>query len=190
MISSVVGAMTKDVLIAHKNGKLPVGYSSAISVYFEKAEEKALKEDLSEMIKIFAEGSSVVAAASRLIRENNGFFQAVLSALQEDLSKTPDKSVLADTLRAFDEAGIQYKHVLTREIQQLFLHAHGTDSPIIQVAAPLSPDLFTEATFTGVPLVTVQKSLIGGVRIFYNGTVHDDSWRARLTELLTAVKHV
>ena len=177
-------------MTAHQKGKLPAKYLPPVTEYVEKASDKVLGQDLMGLVKILAEGSSVIAVAPQLMREKNTLFKAILASLREDLASIPAATELGMYLRSIDEAGPQYQQVLTREMQTLLLQATGKDSPIVQVAAMLPAGALNESKLPGVPLITVNQSLIGGARLFLNGTVCDDSWRARLTKLLNAVKTV
>lgn len=190
MISQLVGAMTKDVLTAHQQKGLPKGYLAPIQTYVDKTEDEAFASDLSALLELLAENTSVISAASRLVREKNAFFLAILESLPAVQQYTSDKTALGQYLASIEQAGPQYQQVLVREMQTVLLHATNTDSAIVQIAAPVKAGELDLESLPGIPQVKVNRSLIGGARVFHNGEVKDDSWRARLTNILSAVTNV
>ncbi|MDG1950643.1 MAG: hypothetical protein P8J32_07565 [bacterium] len=190
MVSQLVGAVAKDVLMARQNKLSLDGYLAPLAKYVEKANDEMFVADLSALLELLAENTSVISAASRLMREKNTLFQAVLSSLPTVTDYTSDETSLGQYLSSIHEAGRQYEQVLVREMQTLLLHATNIDSAIVQVAAPVENGELDVSTLPGVPMVTVNRSLIGGARVFHNGDVRDDSWRARLTQVLGAVTKV
>lgn len=182
--------MTQDALIARQKKGLPKDYLAPINKYVEKAKDETFVQDLSALLELLAENTSLISAAPRLSREENGFFIAVLTSLPHVKTYASDKTALGKYLSSIDEAGTQYKQILTREMQTLLLHATGNDSAIVQIAAPVQENELDLSKLPGIPHITVNRSLIGGARVFHDGTVRDDSWRARLTQILTAVTSV
>lgn len=190
MVTQLVGAMTKDVLMA-RQGKMKLdGYLPSVAKYVEKSKDDMFVSDVSALLELLAEDTSIIAAASRLAREKNTFFQAILASLPTVSDYASKTTSLGQYLASINEAGPQYTKVLVREMQTLLLHATNIDSAIVQIAAPVEDGELDVSSLPGVPMVTVNRSLIGGTRVFYNGEVRDDSWRARLTQVLTAVKNV
>ena len=190
MISELVGAITKDALSARQKKGLPKGYLPSVAKYVEKAKDDAFVQDVSALLALLAENTSVLSAAARLSREENGFFIAILASLSEVQGYTSNKTALGQYLASIEEAGPQYTQILIREMQTLLLHATGQDSAIVQIAAPVKEGELDLSKLPGIPQVNVNRSLIGGARVFHNGEVQDDSWRARLTGVLKAVTNV
>lgn len=188
MISSFVGTVVQDVMRARTGKTLDKAYLPAVAEYVQSATDEVLAKDLMPLTTMLAQGTSVIAVAPVLMREKNMLFKAILVSLSEDLSKIPAATSLGQYLASIEDAGVQYTQILTREMQSLLLAATGVDSPIVQVATELPASAVKDAKLSGVPFVSVNKSLIGGVRIFHNGTLRDDSWKARLTSILTAIK--
>lgn len=188
MISQLTAAITKDVLEAKRSGtKLSSSYPASLRTYVEKTADEDVARDLKSMTEVLGDGTSLLAAAPRLLKEGNGLLNALLDALSEMESVQAEGTALGSYRSLVREAGSQYERVLIRELQALLLVARDIDSPLVQVAQPLPASLKQESRFPGVPLVTVNRSLLGGLRIFHNGQVQDASWRARLTKVLSAV---
>jgi hypothetical protein len=190
MVSQLIGAMTQDVLRARQDKKSLKGYLAPVSEYLKSASDESFVSDISALVELFAEQTSVISSASRLMKEQNGFFKAVLDSLSDVSRYSSKETELGHYLLNIKDAGSQYEQILTREMQTLLFHATGVDSAIVQVAAPVEEKELDLSALPGVPMVTVNRSLIGGARVFQNGTVSDDSWRARLTQVLSAVENV
>lgn len=158
-------------------------YPVSIVSYLETVGPDQYVTDAEMAMHVLAGSTSIIEQARRLA-EANGLFSAFLDMLPEVRGYTGSRTSLGETLGSFREAGGSYARVFDRELQTLLLHARGEDSPILQVAAEVE---LSKVDLPGIPSVTVRKDLIGGVRMFYDGSLTDDSWRARLTKVLSAV---
>ncbi|MBT4856745.1 hypothetical protein HON52_00985 [Candidatus Uhrbacteria bacterium] len=190
MISQLVGAITKDTLAARSRKGLPKGYLAPVHSYVEKVDDQTFVDDLSAILELLAENTSVIAAAARLEREKNSFFLAILDALPQVRGYASKETNLGQYLTSIEKVGSQYQQILVREMQTLLLQATNTDSAIVQIATEVDTSELDITSLPGIPQVKVNKSLIGGVRVFHDGNVRDDSWRARLTQILSAVTNV
>ena len=198
MVTQMIQAMTLDVLQAVKqsdlfsldqNGRnkamkdhLP-DYPTAVTKYLASTDEEQFVADMEGLLPVLG-SESVIAQAQQLRKEENVFFNTVLKSLSACRSMTGDATGLAKQIAWFKEASGMYQRVFDRELQLLLLTATGEDSPIAQIATDAEVDL---SHLPGVPSVQVQRSLLGGSRVFHNGTLNDQSWRARLTKILSAV---
>lgn len=199
MVTQLLRAMTFDVLQsvkspdfftlaqakrdAHVSTSLPE-YPAGIAKYVRSVSENEFVADAEAILQVLGSGGSVITDASRLTRSGNGFFVAMLDSLKAVLVYESSDTQLGVTLASFQEAGSKYSRVLRRELQLLLMAARGEDSAIVQVAAPTEVDV---SALPGVPEVAVQRQLLGGARVFFNGKLKDDSWRARLTQVLSVI---
>lgn len=158
-------------------------YPKSLKSYLGSVSEQNFTKDCEQMIPILGTDGSITAQAGLLMESKNGFFEAFVDGLAA-MREVEGESELAVQMNRFRNAGVQYARVLDREMQQLLLAAKDQDSPIIQIAAPADIDT---SKLEGVPSVEVNRSLIGGARSFHNGTLKDDSWRARLTEVISVI---
>lgn len=199
MVTQLLRAMTFDVLQsvkspdfftlaqakrdAHVNSTLPE-YPAGVAKYVRGVSEEDFVADVEAVLQVLGSGGSVIIDAPRLTRSGNGFFVAMLDSLKEVIAHKSEKTQLGATLASFNDAGAKYVRVLRRELQLLLMAARGEDSAIVQVAAPAEVDI---TGLPGVPEVAVQRQLLGGARVFFNGKLKDDSWRARLTQVLSVI---
>lgn len=212
MVSELLSAVCADVLhvAGHetfftqtKEGRtqrsselLSTAYPQPLRAYLALTESGACTADLNQLIPILGTQISVFVQVPALIGAKNQLFQAFLDALPLIvgdwlLLEASGDSALAKQCRSTSEAGVQYERILTREAQELFLLATNIDSPTIQVATALDRQerraMMQETRLPGIPMVQTNTELLGGARQFYRGTMQDDSWRARLTRVLTVV---
>lgn len=158
-------------------------YPKSVISYLSRVDEESFVGDMEEMLPVLG-STSVIAEAKQLVKNDNGYFSSVLKALSDCRRMAGDTTDLAKRVRWFGEASGMYKRVFDRELQLLLRLATGEDSPIAQIAVEEEVDV---GALPGVPSVQVQRSLLGGSRVFHNGTLNDRSWRARLTKILSAV---
>lgn len=159
-------------------------YPQPIAKYVRNVSEQALVDDFHPVLEVLGSSTSVIAEAQRLEREKNAYFAAVLDSLKHLSSFEDDSTQLGQMMKSFRDAGAKYARVLDRELQMLLLTAREEDSPIVQVAAPVELDV---SHLPGVPSTVVRRPLLGGTRMFLNGKLADDSWRARLTKILSVI---
>jgi len=157
-------------------------YPEEFVLYITAVSETAFVKDASALMEILGANTSVMNEAWRLTQEQNGFFNAFLDAMKALERYRDEQMTLGATLTSFRDAGRKYDRVLSRELQTLLLLSRAEDSAVIQIAIEADLDL---SHLPGIPSVTVRRSLLGGSRMFLNGTLNDRSWRARLTKLLT-----
>ena len=158
-------------------------YPKSLKSYLGSVSEQDFTKDCEQMIPILGSDGSITAQANLLMKSGNGWFEAFVDGLSM-IRQIDGQSELAVQMNHFRAAGEQYRRVLEREMQQLLLVAKDQDSPIVQIAAPAEIDT---SNLEGVPSIEVNRSLIGGARSFHNGTLKDDSWRARLTEVISVI---
>lgn len=170
----------RDTQIDAKLGKT---YPKSLRNYVASVSEAQFTRDCEAVIPVLGSGESIAALAKTLAAQKNGWFDAFVDGLSA-IRSCSGQSHLAQLIELYKGAGTQYARVLDRELQQLLLGARGEDSPIIQIAtaSPVDP-----SGMSGVPSVEVNKSLIGGARSFHNGVLRDDSWKARLTEVISVI---
>ena len=198
MVTQMIQAMTLDVLQAVKESDLfsldrkgrakalktyLPDYPAPLTDYLISAKEGPFVADMEGLLPILG-STSVIAEAQQMRKDGNGFFDAVLRSLSACRDMRGKETALAQQIAWFKAASGMYQRVFDRELQLLLLTATGEDSPIAQIAMDAEVDL---TSLPGVPSVQVQRSLLGGSRVFHNGTLNDQSWRARLTKILSAV---
>ena len=187
MVTNIVRAMTYDVMRAETTkDTLPKNYPAALSAYAKSAKEAQLESDLSAVVEIIGSDESVVTAMGRLIEEKNAYAVAIAESLKEVRDFDDDSTALGQQVVSIREAGAQYMRAFDRELQTLLMIATGEDSPIVQIARQPQKPLDT-SKLPGIPSIQVNTSLLGGSRLFYEGRVTDQSWRARLMQVLHAV---
>lgn len=199
MVTQLLQAIAFDVLQAVKDPaffsmpqaqreeqvkKALLNYPQPMAKYVRNVSEQGFVEDLHPVLEVLGSSTSIIAEARRLAREKNAFFGAVLDSLKSVSSYEDQKTRLGEVMQSFRDAGPKYGRVLDRELQSLLLAARDEDSPIVQIAAPADLDV---SHLPGVPSIIVQRPLLGGTRMFLNGKLADDSWRARLTKILSVI---
>lgn len=213
MVSNVVSAVVTDMLTVARSeaffaqakdtrseqlvGQLGSNYPQPLRAYLSTVTAEAFASDLEQVIPTLGSDGSIFADVPELMSgQGNQFFQALLAALTEELrnwllADVSTDSQLGTYCAHVVTAGPLYTRILIRETQELLLAAKGIDSPLLQVATHLTAEEQTEmlksVDVPGIPALITNKELLGGVRQFYNGTMQDDSWRARLTRVLTVV---
>ena len=176
--------MTFDTLGAVKSQGFSGSYPQPLTDYVKNAKEDTLVSQLSELAVLLSEGS-IMQHTGALRSSKNELFLACIASLKTIQQAKPEKgTALAEFLHSLETAGAQIQSVFIRECQQLLMMATGEDSAIVQLAAPADVDT---STLPGIPSVTTARSLLGGARLFHNGTVKDESWRARLTRILSVI---
>ncbi len=199
MITNLASAVVKDLMKVALEGDyfevsqskrqqqidvvLGGSYPKPLKQYIGAVSEKQFEQDVMALVPVFAENNSVITQVKRLTQEGNQLIGALLDSLSA-LRKVSGNSLLAEWMDRYRNAGAQYVHALDRELQQLLMMARGEDSPIVQIATNVAVDT---TDLNGVPSVQVNRALIGGSRVFSNGTLHDDSWRARLTQVISVI---
>ena len=185
MVTQLLRAITIDVLQAtQSNASLDSSYPEPLRKYAETSREDQRSSDLLPILEVLGSSNSIMSEAWRLTQAKNRYFEAILDSLKFVQNYSSNKTHLGRTLASFREAGGNYDRIFTRELQSLLLIARSEESPIIQTAAPSELDT---SNLPGIPEVTVQRSLLGGVRMFHKGMLNDKSWRARLTKILSVV---
>lgn len=213
MVSNVVSAIVTDALTVGRDEaffaqakeersqqlakQLGSDYPQPLRAYLSTVTADTFVKDLEQLIPTLGSDGSVFSDVPELMAgEGNGFFQALLDALTDELRSwlTPNVSTtsrLGQYCAHIGNAGSLYTRILVREAQELLLAAKQIDSPLLQVATDLTAEEQAEMLkgndMPGIPSVITNKELLGGVRQFYNGTMQDDSWRARLTRVLRVV---
>lgn len=176
--------------------KLSTDYPQPLRAYLSTADADAFLTDVQQLVPTLGSGGSVMRDVPELLASKNGLFMATVEALESSLlgwlhAKPAGSSRLASYCEHVRASGSLYKNILIREAQELLLSATKTDSPTLQVAADITDEermqLLADTKLPGIPSVTTNRELLGGVRQFYNGTMNDDSWRARLTRALRIV---
>jgi len=163
------------------------GYPNKLLAYLAAVSADQLAHEMQQVVEIYGSAQSILSQAYRLVKEENVFFISILDSLKELSTYDGKKTRLSKILAIFREAGGKYDRIFARELQMLLLSARGEDSPIVQIAAETDIDT---SKLPGIPGITVQSSLLGGSRMFYNGKLNDNSWRARLTKMLSVVTKV
>lgn len=207
MVSKYVAAACRDALAVQRSKKslsdpkdvrseaivkaLGADYPQPLRSYLSTVKPDAFLADMEDVVAMLGGQTSVIQALPDLQAKQNGFVDAIVQSLSESLvgwlqGGANGSSALAAYCNDISDAGALYQDILIREAQELYLQATGVDSPRIQVAAPMDEPMDTQ-DLPGVPSVKVNRELLGGVRQFYNGTMIDDSWRARLTRALRIV---
>lgn len=205
MISELTGAIVKDTLMTlHEASVFELSkterkkritevlgkeYPEALVDYAESISGDGFMRDVQALLELIGSNTSVIEAAPRLMREKNLLFKSILASLSEARAYESTSTALGQHLASIRKAGRQYEGILTREMQTLYLHATGKDSATVQIAVELDKkhDL---SKLPGIASVSVNKSLLGGARLFFDGTLQDESWRARLTQVLKTIEHV
>lgn len=155
-------------------------YPEAMITYIAEVNGEDFARAAAPIAELAAARQSVIAAAPRLVKEENGLIVAVAAALRAGVNERGD-TYLGREFTRIEEAGGAYKEAFQREVSSLLLAAEGKDLPILQLARmPEGED------FAGYHAL-VQSDLLGGARLFKEGEVHDDSWRGRLTHVLSAI---
>ena len=184
MVTDLLRSLTFDTLHAVKADGFSGSYPQPLVTYVKRSDERAVVEDLREVSVLLSEGS-VVAQVGALKTSKNEFFLACIESLKTIREAKPGEgTALADFLQSVQTAGPQIQSVFVRECQQLLLAVTGEDSAIVQLATPLEVDT---STLPGIPSVTTARSLLGGARLFHDGKLKDESWRARLTRILSVI---
>lgn len=184
MVTDLLRSLTFDTLHAVKADGFPGSYPQPLVVYMKQSDEQTVVEHLREMSVLLSEGS-VFAQVGALRASKNAFFLACIASLKTIREAKPERgTALADFLQSVQTAGPQILSVFVRECQQLLLEVTGEDSAIVQLAAPTDIDT---SKLPGIPSVVTSRSLLGGARLFHNGKLKDESWRARLTRILSVI---
>jgi len=184
MVTDLLRSMTFDTLGAVQSKGFSGSYPTPLEDYVKKTDESTAVKHLGELAVLLSEGS-VMMHVGALKTSKNELFLALIASLKTVQESSPDKeSALAKYLHSLETAGAQIDSVFTRECQQLLLMVTGEDSAIVQLASPADVDT---RTLPGIPSVTTARSLLGGARLFHNGKLRDESWRARLTRILSVI---
>jgi hypothetical protein len=178
MVTDLVRAITFDVLRSGTQS-LPASYPSVLCERFED-------EQMQEVVKRLGSDESVLSFLPRLYRRGNVFAKALIKSLQALRDVNDSSTMLGREVARMTAFGEQYRRALDRELQSLLYSATGEDSPIVQVATRPTKPLNTKA-LPGIVSVQVSRSLLGGSRMFHNGKLNDQSWRARLMSILNEV---
>lgn len=199
MVTQLLRAITFDIVLtvkdaeffeltqAKRDARVQAGlpeYPTPIKKYVRTVSGEQFLEEARDVLRVLGSGSSIFEECRRLARAKNGLFSAMLDSLNELRSYRNNETRLGTQMRSFRDAGMKYERVLDRELQLMLLEARNEDSPIVQIATPTEIDV---SELPGVPAVTVQKPLLGGTRVFHNGKLTDDSWKSRLTQVLSAI---
>ncbi len=158
-------------------------YPELLQDYIASVKEATFEQDFTSLLPFLSGGQSAIPESKRLVREKNLFLKTILSSLREILVYKARTTKLGITMHRIQAADKTTQRTLERELQTLLLVAVDQDSPIIQLATDAPIDT---SSLQGIPSITVQKSLLGGSRLFYNGKVKDHSWKARLIQVLQA----
>lgn len=102
---------------------------------------------------------------------------AFWSANDASAPKTAYEQVRAQMMRT--DALASWRRRRTQQIAATVLRRHGMPVDEYQLAAPVA------LKHTRAALVTIERSLLGGGRVFRTGTVVDRSWRAALRTLFS-----
>ena len=182
----------KSVRITDVLGK---SYPRSLRAYVGRVSEEVCLQQIEEMASRLGSDSSLFQDVPKL-GEKNDLFLACLDVLKTDLLKNltsavEQRSFFGRYCAHIVRGGALYERAFIREVQELLLYAGQGDSPLIQIAADLSEsekqEILCAVPMPGIPAIQVHRELLGGVRQFYNGTMQDDSWRARLIRVLNVV---
>ncbi|MDA0208444.1 MAG: hypothetical protein O3B64_03525 [bacterium] len=196
MVTNLFAAMIRDVMQASETADffkkgasdrkktlraaLGPDYPEAMIDYIAEVKGEDFARAAAPIVELAASRQSLIVAAPRLAKEENGFLVAASKALRGGI-KERGENHLGRELNRIEEAGGSYKEAFQREVSGLLLACEGKDLPILQLARTLEDE-----EFAGYH-VTVQSDLLGGARLFKEGEVYDDSWRGRLTKVLNAI---
>ena len=184
MVTDLLRSLTFDTLGALKADGFSGSYPEPLIAYVKQSDDQTIVHHLKELSMLLSEGS-VMAQVGTLKASGNELFLACVASLKTIPEAKPKKgTALADFLHSLETAGPQIASVFVRECQQLLLAVTGEDSALVQLAA--SVDVDTSA-LPGIPSVTTARSLLGGARMFHDGTLKDESWRSRLTRILSVI---
>lgn len=197
MVTQLLQAMTFDVMNAVKDdgffdcsqaerdekvaSALP-NYPKSLTKYLRSCNESEFVDDASILMKSLGAGGSILPESARFVRSGNQLFIACLDAVKGLQLGTSYNGELGALMNSFSNAGPKYERVIKREMQLLLLMARDEDSPIVQIAAEVDVDT---SALPGIPDVQINRQLLGGSRMFYNGKLTDNSWRSRLTKVLS-----
>jgi F0F1-type ATP synthase delta subunit len=144
--------------------------------------------------------TTIEASGDQEVRSNT-FVDAVRMVFAEEIADVIDLEAVSSKFigpetAAFLEAAFRTGRgeALTRGLQ-VFLREQGEGvSPVIQSPSPLSPNekrsfrTFLRERYPGsFTVFEVEPSLGGGIRLFVNGTLFDESWMTQVAHLLTTM---
>ncbi len=181
-------ALDRGAREARLRDALGAEYPVSIMEWLAVTDAERFASDVLALLPSLGSRTSLFRDVRRL--GSNGLFAAGLaflsSGLRVDATDIPASTILGRFLAAISESDLR-RTTLVREAQELLHAATGSDSAILHVAAPIDPDaarrLFATLGDGGLASLRVYPDLLGGARMFANGSVHDASWAARLSSL-------
>lgn len=172
-------------------------YPSVLEGYVTQVEGEDFAKDMEELVSVLGAGESVLGQIPYLMKRPNALFSAYLDFLERELAATIQNpcggrlGAYVQEVASGDSALTRrYARVLVKEAQTLLLAARGIASPEVQVAtAPSTEDAerIRKTAGKGIVSLTVNGDLLGGARMFKDGTLKDASWRARLNQIISVI---
>lgn len=171
-------------------------FPHAIKDYLKELTEKHLYSDISEIIEYVSSETQKPAIKGGLVKAFAEFcIEVIPSDLDEKHFTNDFTGAFGKHLEIFYGSAVE-KHILAT-VQEFISHIYKSSFIVIQSPLLLKTEQkqemrkqLREKYKTSIPTFSVNKNLIGGLRVFIDGTTHDHSWISQINKItsLTNIK--